>query len=61
MSGISRREFFQKAATSAAVMSLVAAHVARLKANPLGLPIGSQTYPHRSPSSGKNLVWIFRT
>jgi sugar phosphate isomerase/epimerase len=48
MSGISRREFFQKTASSAAVMSLVAAHVAKLKANPLGLPIGSQTYPHRS-------------
>jgi sugar phosphate isomerase/epimerase len=29
-------------------MGLLAAHVARLKAMPLGLPIGSQTYPHRT-------------
>ena len=29
-------------------MSLLAARVARLKASPLGLPIGSQTYPHRT-------------
>ncbi len=48
MSAISRREFFQKSATSAAAMSLLAAHVARLKASPLGIPIGSQTYPHRA-------------
>jgi sugar phosphate isomerase/epimerase len=27
-------------------MAVLAAHVAKLKANPLGLPIGSQTFPH---------------
>ena len=48
MSGLSRRDFFKKTAMNAAVMSVVASHVAKLKANPLGLPIGSQTYPHRT-------------
>jgi sugar phosphate isomerase/epimerase len=45
---ISRREFLRKAGTEAAVAGLLAANVAALKANPLGLPIGSQTYPHRA-------------
>lgn len=47
MAGISRREFFRKTATDAAVAAFLAAAVVRLRANPLGLPIGSQTYPHR--------------
>ena len=29
-------------------MGLLASQVAKLKANPLGIPIGSQTYPHRT-------------
>jgi sugar phosphate isomerase/epimerase len=41
MSAISRREFLQR---SAAVTFL---STAELQAAPLGLPIGSQTYPHR--------------
>jgi sugar phosphate isomerase/epimerase len=49
MSAISRREFFKKTGTDAAVAGfLAAAAAATLKANPLGLPIGSQTYPHRA-------------
>jgi sugar phosphate isomerase/epimerase len=47
MSAISRRQFFEKTAVTAAVAGLVAANVKTLRANPLGLPIGSQTYPHR--------------
>jgi sugar phosphate isomerase/epimerase len=39
MSTISRRQFFQKTAVAAAAISMEAA--------PMGLPIGSQTYPHR--------------
>jgi sugar phosphate isomerase/epimerase len=39
MRGVSRREFM------AGVLAVSVA--ARLKASPLGLPIGSQTYPHR--------------
>ena len=49
MAPISRREFFRKAGTDAAVAGFLAAgFAARLEANPLGLPIGSQTYPHRA-------------
>src|SRR5262245_2348278 len=45
---ISRRQFFAKSAASAAAMGLLASKVATLKASPLGIPIGSQTYPHRA-------------
>jgi sugar phosphate isomerase/epimerase len=48
MSEMSRREFIRKTAADAAVASVLAAGFsATLRANPLGLPIGSQTYPHR--------------
>src|SRR2546422_1273621 len=45
---LSRREFLRKTAADAVVAGVVAASVAELRANPLGLPIGSQTYPHRA-------------
>ena len=48
MAAFSRREFLKKAAADAAVAGFLAAGVAELRANPLGLPIGSQTYPHRA-------------
>ncbi len=48
MSAISRREFLEKSAVGAGVAGLMAANVGTLSANPLGLPIGSQTYPHRA-------------
>ena len=48
MAGISRREFLEKSAVGAAVAGFAAANGAALSANPLGLPIGSQTYPHRA-------------
>ena len=48
MAALSRREFLKKTATDAAVAGVLAAGVADLRANPLGLPIGSQTYPHRA-------------
>jgi sugar phosphate isomerase/epimerase len=48
MAEISRREFFKKAASDATVAGLLAAAVKGVDANPLGLPIGSQTYPHRA-------------
>ncbi len=47
MSAISRREFFKKAAADAAVAGFIASHAARLRANPLGMPIGCQTWPVR--------------
>jgi len=47
MPAISRRAFFQKSATHAAAAAFLSAAAPELHANPLGLPIGSQTYPHR--------------
>ena len=47
MSAITRREFLQKTATDAALAGFFAAGATRAFASPLGLPIGSQTYPHR--------------
>jgi sugar phosphate isomerase/epimerase len=48
MAAISRREFFKRAATDAAAAGFLATAAIELNANPLGLPIGSQTYPHRA-------------
>jgi sugar phosphate isomerase/epimerase len=47
MSAISRREFCKTATTSAAAASLLSAGVLKLHADPLGLPIGCQTWPVR--------------
>src|SRR5438034_616182 len=47
MSQISRREFFKSAATSGAAAGFLAAGALELRANPLGLPIGCQTWPVR--------------
>ncbi len=47
MSGISRRAFFKDAAADTAIASLVSASALTLRANPLGMPIGCQTYPVR--------------
>src|SRR5499427_6931038 len=45
---ISRREFLKKTAMGAAAAGVITASGFELHANPLGLPIGSQTYPHRA-------------
>jgi sugar phosphate isomerase/epimerase len=45
MAATSRREFVKAAAATAALAALVPD---RSSANPLGFPIGSQTYPHRA-------------
>jgi sugar phosphate isomerase/epimerase len=47
MAGISRREFLEKSAVGSAMAGFLATNSATLGANPLGFPIGSQTYPHR--------------
>jgi sugar phosphate isomerase/epimerase len=47
MSVISRRQFFRKSATDATVAGFLSVARRELDANPLGIPIGSQTYPHR--------------
>ena len=47
MSAISRRNFLKQSTTGIAVAGFLSVGVGELRANPLGLPIGSQTYPHR--------------
>ena len=58
MTALSRRAFLQTAATDAAVAGLLAAGIAELHANPLGLPIGSQTYPHRQMIKDGNFAGL---
>ena len=58
MTDLSRREFFKKTATDAAMAGLLAAGAAELRANPLGLPIGSQTYPHRQMIKDGNFAGL---
>ena len=48
MSAISRREFFKKGATGAAMAGFLAADARVLRANPLSLPLGCQTWPVRA-------------
>jgi sugar phosphate isomerase/epimerase len=47
MPAISRRKFFQKSGITAARAGFLAVAAKALHAAPLGIPIGSQTYPHR--------------
>jgi sugar phosphate isomerase/epimerase len=47
MVAMSRREFMERAAVVSGVAGMVAADAVGLRANPLGLPIGSQVYPLR--------------
>jgi sugar phosphate isomerase/epimerase len=48
MTPLSRRSFLRRAGVGAAVAGLASADLMSLHANPLGLPIGSQTWPHRA-------------
>src|ERR1700674_2447247 len=44
---MSRRDFFKNAATQAAAFGFISAGGVALRANPLGMPIGCQTWPVR--------------
>src|SRR6266704_2069383 len=48
MPAISRREFLKNVATHAAAAGFLSAGALELRANPLGLPIGCQTWPVRA-------------
>ncbi len=48
MTTMSRREFMERAAIGSGAAGLLVASAAKLAANPLGLPIGSQVWPVRS-------------
>ena len=47
MSSLSRREFCKVAAAQGAAIGLISTGVLKLSANPLGMPIGCQTWPVR--------------
>jgi sugar phosphate isomerase/epimerase len=51
-SSMSRREFVEKAAAYSGVAGVLAASATTATASPLGLPIGSQTWPMRSMLKG---------
>src|SRR5687767_7332628 len=48
MGPMTRREFLGKTAAGATAAGFMLARAVDASANPLGLPIGSQTYPHRA-------------
>jgi len=60
MAELSRREFLQKTAADAAVATVLAAGAAELRASPLGLPIGSQTWPHRQMIKDGNFAGLLK-
>src|SRR5881396_2919628 len=45
---ISRREFIERATVGSSGVAILAANAVEAKGNPLGLPIGSQTWPTRT-------------
>ena len=48
MAGVTRREFLNYGGGASAALAFMAANGIKLNANPLGLPIGSQMWPHRA-------------
>jgi sugar phosphate isomerase/epimerase len=63
MHATSRREFMKMAAACSGAAGFLVANAAELRANPMGLPIGSQVYPLRSmlkdfPSFAKMMAEI---
>jgi len=47
MRGISRREFLKQSAATSAAAAFLPIAAREMQTNPLGMPIGSQTWPHR--------------
>jgi sugar phosphate isomerase/epimerase len=48
MTDMSRRDFFKKTTADAALAAVLGSRAAELRASPLGMPIGCQTWPVRS-------------
>src|SRR5262249_38355620 len=61
MADLSRRDFLRQTAADATVAGFLAAGAAELRASPLGLPIGSQTWPHRQMIKDGNFAGLART
>lgn len=60
MTQLSRREFFATASMGTAVAGFALAGAARLRAEPLGIPIGSQTYPVRARIAQGEFVAVLK-
>jgi sugar phosphate isomerase/epimerase len=60
MTDISRRDFFKHAGAGTITTAVLLASAQRLRANPLGLPIGSQTYPHRAMIKEGNFAGLLK-
>ena len=60
MSGMSRREFLGKTGGASAALAFMAGSGIKLHANPLGLPIGSQTYPHLARIQSGDLAGLVK-
>ena len=58
---LTRRQFIKQAGTDVAVAGFLAANAMTVNANPLGLPIGSQTWPHRQMIKDGNLAGLAAT
>ena len=58
MSVISRREFFENSAGGALAAVFISAASSELRGNPLGLPIGSQTYYNRQRIKAGDLAGL---
>jgi sugar phosphate isomerase/epimerase len=61
MTAMTRREFVRIAGTEAMVAGMLAGAGTSLLANPLGLPIGSQTWPHRAMIRAGNFAGLLAT
>jgi sugar phosphate isomerase/epimerase len=58
MTAMTRREFVRVAGTEAIVAGMLAGLGTTVRANPLGLPIGSQTWPHRAMIKAGNFAGL---
>src|SRR6476661_6878517 len=60
MTEISRREFLKQSAASSAAAAFLPIAAREMQMNPLGLPIGSQTWPHRQRIKDGDFAGLLR-
>jgi sugar phosphate isomerase/epimerase len=61
MDVLTRRDFLRTAAAGSLMAGSIAHTIDDLHANPLGLPIGSQTWPHRAMIKDGNVAGLLKT
>src|SRR5689334_18860965 len=60
MRDISRREFLKQSAATSAAAAFLPIAAREMQMNPLGMPIGSQTWPHRQRIKDGDLAGLCR-